>query len=59
MVPATCASSEIDDCDGVAGVRISAVDAVAINGNVGELVVGRNGEVVRRDAHFDRGLEIS
>ena len=43
---------QIDDSDGVARMRILAVDAVAVYGNVGEFVIGRDGNVVRSHSHF-------
>ncbi len=55
MVPGELPRREIDDRDGVAGMRIPAVDAVAVYGNVGELVIGRDGHIVRRDAHVQVG----
>ncbi len=60
MVPVTWREAKIDDGDGMAGMRIPAVDAIAVDRNVGGFVIGRDGQIVRRDAHFQVGnlLEI-
>src|SRR5262245_47383889 len=48
-------AGEIDDRNRVPRIRIAAVYAVAVVGNVGRLAVGRNRQLVRRPFDRERG----